>query len=86
MPKEKAVKNVKESLKLSTSRDLVPVGSKHISAKHHNRPGQLENGERPSTTRALILRNGKHGPVGTGELMAVNRISGREKLDLLAGE
>ena len=38
-----------------------------------------------STARALILRNGKHGAMGTGELVAQGRMSGREKLELLAG-
>jgi hypothetical protein len=45
-----------------------------------------EHGRRPTTTRALILRNGKHGAMGTGELVPfANKISGREKLELLAG-
>lgn len=36
-----------------------------------------------STERAMRLRNGKGGSFGTGELV---RISGREKLELIAGE
>ena len=40
---------------------------------------------RESTARALVLRNGKHGAMGTGELVAHGRLSGREKLELLAG-
>jgi len=35
-----------------------------------------------STQRALVLRNGKAGIMGTGEV--AGRISGREKLELLA--
>lgn len=35
-----------------------------------------------STQRAMLLRNGKGGSFGTGELM---RMSGREKLELIAG-
>lgn len=38
-----------------------------------------------STARALVLRNGKHGAMGAGELAAPARMSGREKLELLAG-
>ena len=40
---------------------------------------------RKTTERALVLRNGKHGAMGTGELVAVGRMSGREKFDLLSG-
>jgi hypothetical protein len=38
-----------------------------------------------STARALVLRNGRHGAMGTGEIVALGRLSGREKLELLAG-
>lgn len=71
----------------SSSKDLVPVGPRHISTKSAPRSQAKRdpNGERPSTTRALVLRNGRHGARGTGELMAVTKLSGREKLDLLAG-
>ncbi|KIO10195.1 hypothetical protein M404DRAFT_21860 [Pisolithus tinctorius Marx 270] len=67
---------------LSQSRDLVPVGPRQVQAKHHGK--RDENGLRPSTSRALVLRNGKYGTYGTGELVLASRISGREKLDLLA--
>lgn len=71
----------------SSSKDLVPVGPRHISTKSapKSQVKRDPNGERPSTARALVLRNGKHGARGTGELMAVAKLSGREKLDLLAG-
>jgi hypothetical protein len=69
----------------STSRDLVPVGAKHLSSKYHGRV-RNEQGERPTTARALVLRNGKYGARGTGEVMLPNKVTGREKLDLLAGE
>ena len=68
----------------STSRDLVPVGPRDVSARSQKK-GDAK-GEKLTTTRALILRNGKYGARGTGELMPVTRITGREKLDLLAGE
>ena len=67
----------------SKSRELVTTGPKElIQKKSHGK--RDENGLRPTTTRALILRNGKHGAMGTGELV-ISRISGREKLELLAG-
>lgn len=76
------------------SRDLVPVGPRHVSTKA---PGHLsvrgnkngskrdENGQKPSTSRAIVLRNGKYGARGSGELMLASKLTGREKLDLLAG-
>ncbi|KAJ7268689.1 hypothetical protein B0H12DRAFT_61164 [Mycena haematopus] len=66
----------------SASNALVPVGPRHLSAKHPTK--RNENGDKPSTARALILRNGKHGARGTGELVLVTKLLGREKLDLLA--
>jgi hypothetical protein len=70
---------------LSTSTDLVPVGARHVEVSKHG--GKRDaNGLKPTTSRALILRNGKYGARGTEELMLVSRMSGREKLDLLAGQ
>ncbi|KAF9227359.1 hypothetical protein BS17DRAFT_775364 [Gyrodon lividus] len=69
---------------LSASRDLVPVGPRHMQVKHQGK--RDENGLRPSTSRALVLRNGKFGARGTGEIMLAGRMYGREKLDLLAGD
>ena len=67
----------------SASRDLVPTGPKAVFGKNAVR--RDANGHRPSTSRALILRDGKYGARGTGEVMVLNKMSGREKLDLLAG-
>jgi hypothetical protein len=99
MPPKSTGKPVKptttfSSASKSTSRDLVPVGPKHVSTKA---PGHLstrvgknqskrdEHGEKPTTSRAIVLRNGKYGARGTGELMLASKLTGREKLDLLAG-
>ncbi|KAF9010573.1 hypothetical protein BDQ17DRAFT_1346459 [Cyathus striatus] len=71
--------------KLTSTKDLVPVGPRHISSARVGKHGKRdENGEKPTTTRALILRNGRHGARGTGELILMSRLTGREKLDLLA--
>ncbi|KZT10678.1 uncharacterized protein LAESUDRAFT_734491 [Laetiporus sulphureus 93-53] len=67
---------------VSTSRDLVPVGKRDVIAKNPTR--RDENGNKPLTAKALVLRNGKYGARGTGELVAVGKMSGREKLELLA--
>lgn len=69
----------------SASKALVPVGQRSVTAKRHGAK-RNENGDKPTTARALVLRNGKHGARGTGEVMLITKISGREKLDLLAGE
>lgn len=64
--------------------DLVTVGNRHIQVKH---PSRLdENGLLPSTARAVVLRNGKQGYMGTGELMSLRKPIGREKLELLGGK
>jgi hypothetical protein len=68
---------------LSSSKALVSTGPKGVFAKNPVRRGANE--ALPTTSRALVLRNGKHGARGTGELMLASKISGREKLDLLAG-
>jgi len=64
---------------------LVPTGPRDVSTKVTKRRTHSGTGEKPTTTRALVLRNGKHGARGTGELMLASKLSGREKLDLLAG-
>jgi hypothetical protein len=76
-------KPTKSPIVPSSSRDLVPVGPRHLTAKTHVK--RNEDGERPTTARALVLRNGKYGARGTGELMLLSKITGREKLELLAG-
>jgi hypothetical protein len=78
------IKPVTRSAATSKSRDLVPVGSKHLSSNNPRK--RNENGDKPSTARALILRNGKHGARGSGELVLTSKMTGSEKLELLAGE
>ncbi|KAG6831828.1 hypothetical protein H0H87_003747 [Tephrocybe sp. NHM501043] len=68
----------------SKSRSLVPVGPRTVATKKKNYGIRNEKGERPTTARALILRNGKHGARGTGEIIRMTKLSGRETLDLLA--
>jgi hypothetical protein len=74
----------KAALTAQTSSALVPVGARHLSAKRQ--PKRDENGDKPTTARALVLRNGKYGARGTGEVALVTKLLGREKLDLLAGK
>jgi hypothetical protein len=64
--------------------ELVAVGSRQVQVKHPTRLD--ENGLLPSTARALVLRNGKQGAMGTGELMSLRKPIGREKLELLGGK
>jgi len=74
------------------SRAVVPVGRKdvstraagHLTKAAKNRSKRDENGDKPTTARAVVLRNGKYGARGTGELMLATKLTGREKLDLLA--
>ncbi len=81
-PKAKA----KLPTKSSNSKDLITLGPRTVAEKRSGRRDAEGNRiERPTTTRALVLRNGKHGARGTGEVVALGRLTGREKLDLLAG-
>ncbi|KAF9478819.1 hypothetical protein BDN70DRAFT_879530 [Pholiota conissans] len=69
------------------TQELVSIGRRDVFSKSN--PSRLhgkrdEHGQKPTTSKALILRNGKYGAQGTGELMLMGRMSGREKLDLLA--
>ncbi|PPQ87476.1 hypothetical protein CVT25_008212 [Psilocybe cyanescens] len=69
----------------SSSKDLIRVnGKRDLLAKSQPREKREERGPKPTTSKALILRNGKYGSQGTGELMLMSKMSGREKLDLLA--
>ena len=70
----------------STSNVLVPVGPRHIVSKASKSSGKWQPEEKPTTSRALVLRNGKYGTRGTGEVMLRRKMSGREKMDLLAGK
>ena len=65
--------------------ELKTNAPRDIQVKHH---GHLRNddGHLPTTARALVLRNGKYGAMGTGELVLTKKISGREKLELLGGK
>ena len=66
-------------------RDLIQTGPKHVSQVGPSE-GKKGSAMRPSSSRALVLRNGKYGAMGTGELVSLRKkLSGREKLDLLAG-
>ncbi len=63
---------------------LIKTGPKDVEvSKKSKKSGN--SGILPTTERALVLRNGKHGARGTGELFLVSKMTGREKLDLLAG-
>ena len=69
----------------SSSNALVPVGPRHLVAKAPKLSGKGQPEEKPTTSRALVLRNGKYGTRGTGEVILMKKMSGREKMDLLAG-
>jgi hypothetical protein len=70
----------------SSARAVVPAGPKQVFKNAAtNKPEDREH-QRPTTTKALVLRNGKYGAMGTGELVLATRMGGREKLDLLSGE
>ena len=81
MPPNKPTKSASGS----PSNVLVPVGPRHIVPKTPKLPGKRQLQEKPTTSRALVLRNGKYGTQGTGEVMLMSKMSGREKMDLLAG-
>ncbi len=84
-PKTKPADSKATNTKTSASRDLISLGSRDLTEKRGKRGDDALAKERPTTTRALVLRNGKTGARGTGEVIAVSRLTGREKLDLLAG-
>lgn len=76
----------KKSAAAAKSTALTRTGPKEVVSHPTQAKQRKEYVEKPTTTRALVLRNGKHGAMGTGELFMSNRITGKEKLDLLAGE
>lgn len=83
-PRKQAAKLLPGPAAPSKLTDLVTLGSRQVQTKH---PSILdENGLLPSTARALVLRNGKQGAMGTGEIMSLRKPIGREKLDLLGGK
>ena len=63
---------------------VVPTGPKGV---WHDGPTRRRKagGTKPSTERALVLRNGKEGINGTGEVTMFTKLFGRQKLELLAG-
>lgn len=68
----------------ANSTAIVPTAPREvISASKGGHNGKAT--EKDSTIRALVLRNGKYGARGTGEIVLMSRMTGREKLDLLAG-
>lgn len=74
--------------KLSESRAVVPIGPREVVRSRRNQLATKRDewGNKPSTIKAITIRNGKHGTMGTGELVSTKiRMSGREKLELLAG-
>lgn len=83
-PRKQAARPLPSPAVSSNRTDLVTRGSRQVQVKH---PSRLdENGLLPSTARALVLRTGKQGVMGTGELMSLRKPVGREKLDLLGGK
>ena len=63
---------------------IVPTGPKDV---WHDGPTRRrkQGGTKPLTERALVLRNGKEGINGSGEVTIFTKLFGREKLELLAG-
>jgi hypothetical protein len=69
------------------SRQLVPLAPRQAVPANPRQSKRAANGDLPTTARALVLRNGKFGSRGTGEIvLATGKLTGREKLDLLAGQ
>ncbi|EKM80649.1 hypothetical protein AGABI1DRAFT_105632 [Agaricus bisporus var. burnettii JB137-S8] len=66
----------------SASKDLVKLGPREVFVDADKARKLRE--VKPTTSRALVLRNGKYGVQGRGSLSLMSKISGREKLDLLA--
>ena len=63
---------------------IVPTGPRDV---WHDGPTRRrkQGGTKPSTERALVLRNGKQGINGSGEVAIFTTLFGREKFELLAG-
>ena len=63
---------------------LIPKGKRDVISKDPSRFKRAQVGPKPTTERALILRK---SVMGSGELLGTmpKKLSGREKLDLLAG-
>jgi hypothetical protein len=69
----------------STSKGLIPTGPREVFRNSDRSKEKLKRPQRETTTKALVLRNGKYGARGSGEIILATRMMGREKLDLLAG-
>lgn len=76
----------KKAKTASKTTALTRTGPKEVISHPSKSTKRKEYVEKPTTTRALVLRNGKHGAMGTGEVFMLNKITGKEKLDLLAGK
>jgi hypothetical protein len=61
------------------------VGPRNLVFKAPKLSGKRQAEEKPTTSRALVLRNGKYGTGGTGEVILMRKMSGFGKMDLLAG-
>jgi hypothetical protein len=88
------IKREKREVNTRGKREVNTRGKREVNARGGREVGQARKssvhkdqfGRRPTTTKALVLRNGKKGAMGTGEMAPFNnKISGREKLELLAG-
>jgi len=66
------------------SSSLVPKGKRDVISKDPSRFRRGQVGPKPTTERALVLRK---SIMGGGEVLGTmpKKLSGREKLDLLAG-
>ncbi|KAL1744793.1 hypothetical protein HDZ31DRAFT_63775 [Schizophyllum fasciatum] len=64
-----------------STKDLVKKGPSALQKSANKRQ---DAAEKPTTQRAIVIRNGKYGARGTGEVQLVTKLAGREKLDLLA--
>lgn len=71
--------------KRPASSAVARTGPKEVFQHSSRRSKREEEDNKPTTQRALVLRNGNYGAQGTGEVILLNRMTGREKLDLLAG-
>jgi hypothetical protein len=67
-----------------STKDLVKVGPRDVFVEADK--AQKLREVKPTTSRALILRNNKQALQKNGEFGLMTRMSGREKLDLLAGK
>jgi hypothetical protein len=80
------IKREKREVNTRGKREVNARGGREVGQARKSSVHKDQFGRRPTTTKALVLRNGKMGAMGTGEMAPFNnKISGREKLELLAG-